>query len=177
MAGWLKNTHFEDRRNNFQSTLFPEAAWFGGKLFLLYMMSLQSHPIILLPGWIKLFLNAKGWGVGRGKNIIWKQKALQNNYNILTTPTFWHQLFIAWISLLLFLDANHVQVSIKKIKDFKKSKWRTLLSQWSYCLKLHKGVSGLLSSIQIPKHLHEKFWLPSASCFLKRWAAAKGNTS
>lgn len=102
MAGWLKNIHFEDRRNNFHSMLFPEASWFGCKLFLFYMKSLQSHPIILLSGWIKLF--SVSGSRGKGKNMIWKQKGLQNNYNLWQHIT--NQLFIAWISFLLFADVN-----------------------------------------------------------------------
>lgn len=59
--------------------------------------------------------------------------------------------FIASICLLLFLDANHLQESINKIKDFKKSKRRTLLLQW----------------MMMPKHLLAKFRLPSATCFFR----------
>lgn len=82
-----------------------------------------------------------GGGGGRGKNIVWKQKILQNNYNIMTTH---NKSFIALICLLLFLDANHLQESINKMKDFKKSKRRTLLLQWT----------------MMPKHLPENFGFP-----------------
>lgn len=59
--------------------------------------------------------------------------------------------FIALTCLLLFLDANHLQESINKMKDFKKSKRRTLLLQWMMMLK----------------HLLAKFQLPSATRFFR----------
>lgn len=125
------------------------------------MKSLQPHPIILLPGCIIFFQ----WQ-GRGERIWYESR---RNYKIITM--FWkhiiNQLFIAWISLLLFLDANRLQVSIRKITDFKKSKRRTQLLRWSHCMKLYKSLCGILSSIQMPKHLLENFWLPSATCFIK----------
>lgn len=167
MAGWLKNIHFEDRRNNFHSMLFPEASWFGCKLFLFYMKSLQSHPIILLSGWIKLF--SVSGGRGKGKNMIWKQKELQNNYNVMTTcnkPTLYclNQFpFICRCQLSISKYKENYRLQDYRLQEVQKKD--TALAMELLHEILYRFVC-LLSQIQMLKLL-EKFWLPSATCSFK----------